>query len=160
MHKQLEQNREIAPDEWLTPPVNYALQPTKEILDSNAQAANMMNKAKMIFIGRCLYQIFPQEQVGEAELEHLNKPEMVGATLLDSVDLAQLCLTITPQYEKPLVSAAEAKLLGKDQIYVRKASDLLELRYQDRLLGILTYEYETGNIRITAEIDDQTDRES
>jgi hypothetical protein len=150
MHQHTEQKREISPEEWLTPPVNYAMNPPQHVLDANAQAANMMNKAKMIFIGQCLSQLAPQEAVGEAELEHLGKPENVGPALFTHVNLSLLTLTIKPIYERLLAKPED--VVQKNKIPARKAADLLEFRYCDRLIGTLSYEYEAGEIRVKAEV--------
>ena len=150
MHQHTEQKREISPEEWLTPPVNYALNPPQHVLDANAQAANLMNKAKMVFIGQCLSQLAPREAVGEAELEHFGNPENVGPALLGFINPTLLTLTIKPIYEKVLARPEDIAI--KDKILARKTSDLLEFRYCDRLVGTLSYEYEAGEIKVKAEV--------
>lgn len=145
--------REISPDEWLTPPVNYGLNPPKHVLDANAQAANMMNKAKDRFICRCLGLIVPIEKIGEAELESIGQPEEVfTAALFAAIDTTQLKLILKPTYTPVLLKPEEAHLSKKDQISARKTSDALEMHYKGIHLGTLTITYETGQIEISAQV--------
>lgn len=147
-----EKHREIAPDEWLTPPVNYALAPPVHVLDANAQAANLMNKAKFLFIGQCLAVIMSTEDVGEAELAHLGDTTAQAAELLAKIDPSRIKLTLRPLYHRPLLKPEEAHL-AKDKEIVQHHGDDVELTYDGRRIGILSYRYETGEIQISTTID-------
>lgn len=147
-----EKHREISPEEWLTPPVNYALAPPKHVLDANAQAANMMNKAKSLFIGQCLAVVMSSEDVGEAELARLDDATAQAAALLAKIDPARIRLILRPLYDRPLLKPEDARL-AKDKEIVRHYGDDLELSYDRRTIGILNFRYNTGEIQISTTID-------
>lgn len=148
----IEQPREISPQEWLTPPVNYQMKPSKDVLDSNAHVANLMNKAKMQFIGHCLNVILDQETIGEAELEHLDDEEAQTKALLAKLDPSKFTLTLRPLYHQPLLKPEDAHL-RKDQTIIRHHGDRVEFTYDRRTIGLLNFSYNTGEVQISATID-------
>lgn len=147
-----EQPREITPQEWLTPPVNYQLKPPAHVLDANAQAANMMNKAKIIFVGQCLAAIVPKEDLGEVELAHLGDTSAQATALLEKIDHSKIKMTLRPLYDQPLLRPEDAHL-AKDKAIIRQYGTDIEFAYDRRVIGILNFRFNTGEIQITATVD-------
>jgi hypothetical protein len=150
--KNTEQHREISPDHWLTPPVNYQLDPPQHVIDANELAAQAMNKAKFTFVSQCLGVIMTDQEVGEAELSHLGDTTAQATALLAKIDPGRIRLTLRPLYDRPLLNPEEATLDGDKEI-VRHYGDDLELAYDDRPIGFLKFRYTAGRIEISCNID-------
>ena len=143
--------REITPDEWLKPPVNYALQVPQHVKDANEEAAKAMNKAKDDFIYQCLEFIVPTRHVGEIQLEHLGNPARQMTELLIQADPAKITLTIRPRFN-PTILIPTAGNTENPRALVSQCADVLEFHYKDQFIGRLEFTYAAGKIQIEAQI--------
>ncbi len=144
MHHRSEAAQEIPPNYWLEPPV-FAKAGTsipKEVREANSRAAILLNNHKDTFLKLCLDCLFTQEEIGEAEMLHLNEPERVIPELIQKLDPMKFELLLRNDYSPVLVLPSEIDPSKKKQKgHVRQTGHTLTLNYEGHWIGTMEIQY-------------------
>jgi hypothetical protein len=144
MHHRSEAAQEIPPNYWIEPPV-FAKAGTsipKEVREANSRAAILLNNHKDTFLKLRLDCLFTQEEIGDAEIQHLNEPERVIPELIQKLDPMKFELLLRNDYSPVLVLPSEIDPSKKKQKgHVRQTGHTLTLNYEGRWIGTMEIQY-------------------
>jgi len=144
MNHRSEAAQEIPPNYWLEPPVfaKPGTQIPKEVRDANARASILLNNHKDTFIKLCLDCLFDPEDIGEAELQHLNEPEQIIPTLIQKLVPEKFELLLRNNYSPVLVIPSELNPNQKKQKgHVRQTGHTLTFNYDGKWIGTMEIQY-------------------
>lgn len=135
---------EITPDHWIEPPL-FA-QPGEPVPDevrtANKRAAETINAHKDNFIKLCLDCLIPDEEYGQAMLEHIDKQEDLIPKLVAALKPEKMNLTIRNVYGPTLaIPKAPSPTDKKQTAIVRQTGHTLTFNYDNRWIGTMEIEY-------------------